>query len=172
MLVYLMMIDSPPDQSKFEKLYLEYKGLMFHTAYQILNNEEDAEDAVQNAFVKIAENISKIEDAVCPKTQHYVITIVENKAIDLYRGNKRRSGAKYIDDISGISAEPGRTHGLASCMEKLPAKYREVILLKYYHGFSCIEIAKILGITQANAIKLDQRAKNKLLQICEEEGIF
>lgn len=172
MLVYLMMIDSPMERSKFEKVYLEYKGLMFHVAYQILRNEEDAEDAVQNAFVKIAENISKIEDAVCPKTQHYVITIVENKAIDLYRGNRRRSAAKYMDDISGISVDPGRVHGLALCLEKLPAKYREVILLKYYHGFSTKEIAQILKITQVNAIKLDQRAQNRLMKICKEEGIL
>ena len=60
MLIYLMMIDSPEDQSKFEKVYLTYKGLMYHTAFKVLNNEEDAEDAVHNAFVKIAENISKI----------------------------------------------------------------------------------------------------------------
>ena len=40
------------------------------------------------------------------------------------------------------------------------------------HGFSCKEIAKQLDITEANAIKLDQRAKNKLLQICREEGVL
>ena len=54
MFIYLMMIDSPEEQSKFEKVYLTYKGLMYHTAYKVLNNEEDAEDAVHNAFVKIA----------------------------------------------------------------------------------------------------------------------
>lgn len=172
MIAYLMMIDAPADQSKFERIYLHYKGLMFHTAYQILNNEADAEDAVHNAFVKIAENISKIQNAVCSKTQHYVVTIVENKAIDLYRGNQRRNKVEYIDDISGVPVESGITHGLASCMERLPARYREVILLKYYHGFSCKEIAKQLNITEANAIKLDQRAKNRLLQICREEDIL
>ena len=64
MLIYLMMIDSPEDQSKFEKVYLTYKGPMYHTAYKVLNNEEDA---VHNAFVKIAENISKIGEPVLSK---------------------------------------------------------------------------------------------------------
>lgn len=172
MLMYLAMIDSPEDQSKFEKVYNAYKGLMFYVANRILGNEQDAEDAVHNAFIKIAENIQKIGDAVCPKTQSYVVTIVENKAIDLYRANRRRKEASYIDDISGIIVETQDAHGLEYCILRLPARYREVILLKYYHGFSCKEIAKQLGISEANAIKLDQRAKRKLQQICEEEGVL
>ena len=172
MLIYLMMIDSPEDQSKFEKVYLTYKGLMYHTAYKVLNNEEDAEDAVHNAFVKIAESISKIGEPVCPKTQVYVVTIVENKAIDLYRAIQRRQKVKYVDDVSGITIEESRVHGLAACIAKLPPHYRQVILLKYHMGFSCKEIAKLLDITEANAIKLDQRAKRKLHQICQQEEIL
>ena len=123
-----------------------------------------------SAFVKIAENIQKIGDPVCPKTQNYVVTIVENKAIDLYRANKRKNSSLYLDEISGIDIEATQVHGLAACMAKLSPRYRQIILLKYYQGFSCKEIAKQLDITEANAIKLDQRAKNKLLQICREEG--
>ncbi|MBQ8804648.1 MAG: sigma-70 family RNA polymerase sigma factor [Tyzzerella sp.] len=66
MLIYMLMIDSSDDQSKFEKLYNEYKGLMFYVANNILHNEQDAEDAVHHAFVKIAENIEKIEETECP----------------------------------------------------------------------------------------------------------
>ena len=172
MLIYLMMIDSPEDQSKFEKVYLTYRGLMYHTAYKVLNNEEDSEDAVHNAFVKIAENITKISEPVCARTQVYVVTIVENKAIDLYRANQRRRKVIYLDEISGITVDESKVHGLAACMAKLSPRDRQVILLKYYQGFSCKEIAKQLNITEANAIKLDQRAKNKMLQLCEEERIL
>lgn len=140
MLIYLAIIETPDDQSKFEKVYLQYRGLMYHVAYKILDNASDAEDAVHNAFLQIAENIDKISDPVCPKTQSYVVTIVENKAIDLYRRNKRRSIVS-IDDIPGIPAETDGTGDLAECILKLPPRYRQVILLKYYHGFSCKEIA-------------------------------
>lgn len=172
MFIYLMMIDTPEDQSKFEKIYITYKGLMYHIAYKILNNEQDAEDAVHSAFIKIAENIGKIDVPMCPKTQNYVVTIVENKAIDFYRANQRKHSGLYLDEISGIEVEETRVHGLAACMAKLPPRYRQVILLKYYHGFSCKEIAKQLNLTEANAIKLDQRAKKKLFQICKEEGVL
>ena len=56
MLIYMMMIDSESDQSKFEQIYMKYKGLMFYVANDILHNEHDAEDAVHQAFIKIAEN--------------------------------------------------------------------------------------------------------------------
>lgn len=46
MIVYLSMIDSPEDQSKFELLYTEYRNVMYHVAFKILQNEQDAEDAV------------------------------------------------------------------------------------------------------------------------------
>ena len=172
MFVYLMMIDSPEDQSKFERVYREYKGLMYYVAYKVLNNGPDAEDAVHNAFVKIAEIIQKIGEPVCQKTQNYVVTIVENKAIDLYRANQRKETVEYIDDVVGITVENQSLSDLAQCMSKLSSRYRQVILLKYYHGYSCKEIAKQLNITEANAIKLDQRAKTKLLQLCKEEGVL
>ena len=123
MLVYLMVIDSQEDQSKFEKVYLTYRGLMYHVAYKILNNKHDAEDVVHSAFIKVAENIQKIGDPVCPKTQNYVVTIVENKAIDLYRANKRKNSSLYLDEISGIDIEATQVHGLAACMAKLTPQY-------------------------------------------------
>ncbi len=172
MLVYLTMIESPEDQSKFEKIYLEYKGLMYYVAYKILNNAQDAEDAVHNAFIKIAENINNIDEAVCPKTQNYVVTIVENKAIDTYRSKKRKEAVEYIDEITGITVENQSLQGLAYCMSKLPLRYRQIILLKYYHGYNSREISKQLDLTEANVIKIDQRAKKKLLQICKEEGVL
>lgn len=172
MLIYMLMIDSPDDQSKFEKLYNEYKGLMFYVANSILHNEQDAEDAVHHAFVKIAENIEKINEAVCPKTKGYVVTIVENRAIDLYRKKNRHASVELNEEITGVSVEYSGSNGLTKCILKLPANYREMILLKYYHGYSSKEIARMLGISEANAIKLDQRAKKKLLEFCKEEGIL
>ena len=48
MLVYLMMIDSQEDQSKFEKVYLTYRGLMYHVAYKILNNKIYSNDKIHS----------------------------------------------------------------------------------------------------------------------------
>ena len=172
MIIYMQMLETPEEKSKFEQLYLEYKGLMFHVAYEILHNEQDAEDAVHQAFVKIAENIKKIDDPICPKTHSYVVTIVENKAIDQYRKQQKHQTVELIDDIQGTNAHYEGDNDLTKCILKLPARYREMILLRYHHGYSVREIAGMMGISLPAAIKLDQRAKQKLKKLCEEAGIL
>ena len=172
MFIYLQMLETPEEKSKFEQLYLEYKGLMFHVAYEILHNEQDAEDAVHQAFVKIAENIKKIDDPIYPKTHSYVVTIVENKAIDQYRKQQKHQTVELIDDIQGTNAHYEGDNDLTKCILKLPARYREMILLRYHHGYSVREIAGMMGISLPAAIKLDQRAKQKLKKLCEEAGIL
>ena len=62
--------------------------------------------------------------------------------------------------------------GLVSCILKLPARYREVILLKYEQGYNTREIAQMLKLTVSNTNKILQRAKNKLEKLCREEGVL
>lgn len=168
----MTLIDSEEEQSKFEQIYQKYKGLMFYVANKILHNEHDAEDAIHQAFIKIAENMKKIDEVDCPKTKGLVVTIVENKAIDLYRKKKKQSKMELFEEVSGMQVPYSGDDGLVKCILKLDARYREIILLKYYYGYNLREIAKILGISESNANKLNQRAKKKLMLLCEEEGIL
>ena len=169
MMIYLQMIDAPEDRSKFEQIYMEYRSMMFHIANRILTNEQDAEDAVHEAFLKIAENIEKIGDPKCPKTQGYIVTIVENKAIDLYRRRKKRQVVELSEELPGVTALYEGESTLTACILKLPARYREVILLRYFQGYSVKEVAAILGLSLSAASKLDQRAKNRLRDLYEKE---
>lgn len=77
-----------------------------------------------------------------------------------------------IDENMGLSAEYTGDDGLVRYILKLPVRYREMILLKYYHGYSTKEIAGIMGISESNASKLDQRTKKGFDELCREEGIF
>ena len=167
MLVYLAVIDEPMQKTKFETVYHRYRGLMYYVAYRILNNASDAEDAVHDAFIKIAENMKKISDPVCPKNQSYVVTIVENKAIDLYREKQRRNVLPLAEEYIGAApaAEIERLaerDTLAAAIASLPPRYHSVLLLRYDCGYSNAEIANILDMTEPNVRKLIQRAKEKL----------
>lgn len=172
MLIYLQMIETPDERSKFEQIYLEYRGTMYAVAYKILHNENDAEDAVHHAFVKIAENIEKIDEVKCPKTRSFAVTIVENRAIDVYRRKNRHPDVPFNEEYVGIAVEHEGSNELAKCIAMLPVRYRQVILLKYHHGYSSREIAKMLDITVSNANKLEQRAKAKLEKLCKEAEIL
>lgn len=172
MLVYLQMIETQEDKEKFEILYEEYRGLMYYIAYQILKNNQDAEDAVHNAFVTIAENMKNISEPVCPKTKSYIVTIIESRAIDLYRYKKRHPEVPLDEETVGVQTDYTGKDGLAKCIGQLPTRYRHVLVLKYQLGLDNRGVAKALKITEANAIKLDQRAKARLRELCKEEEIL
>lgn len=89
MIVYLQMIEGEENKRQFAALYETYRGLMFYTANNILHNSQDAEDAVHQAFISLAENFSKIKTIECPQTRAFVVIIVERKAIDLLRRRNR-----------------------------------------------------------------------------------
>lgn len=131
--------------------------------------QQDAEDAVHHAFMKIAESITAI-DPVSPKTKQFVVTIVDNRVTDMLRMNGRHPAVEYNDEIlSGLSSELHTDDLLTEAILKLPEQQRHVIWLKYYHGYSLREISKMLGITLSWAQKIDQRAK-KQLEILYKEG--
>lgn len=69
MLIYLQVIDAPEDRDQFITLYETYRGLMFYVANQILQNEQDAEDAVHDAFLSVAEHIKKFSRLERHKTK-------------------------------------------------------------------------------------------------------
>ncbi|MCI6991524.1 MAG: sigma-70 family RNA polymerase sigma factor [Clostridiales bacterium] len=146
--------------------------MMFHVANQILHNEQDAEDAVHDAFLAIAENMQKFSRLERHKTRAFVVTIVENKAIDLYRRKARRMEGPLVEEICGIQPELEGGSPLAQCVLRLPGRYREFLRLKYQLGYSTREIAALMGISWPAARKLEQRTKDKLRQLCQEEGIL
>ncbi len=171
MLLYLQSIETDQDRAKFEQLYLGYRDLMFHLAQGILHNDRDAEDAVHNAFLYLVGHMDRIEDPKCPKTKSYIVTIIESKAIDIYRRKKRHTQVPLEDAQLGWEPDMSRAGIVARCLAQLPKRYRQVLLLKYSHGYTDRELAQLLHITPANASKLVYRAKQKLDAICQKEGI-
>lgn len=168
-MLYLQMIESPADKIKFEQLYLKYRDYMLHIAKKYLNNAQDAEDAVHNAFLSIAKNISKLGDIDSPETHGYIVITIERKAIDIIRDHNKHEAEELVEDeICFVESIPCENR-LQWCILQLPPRYREVILLKYSHGYRIQEIAEILNISLAAASKLNQRAKAKLKELYEKE---
>ena len=171
MLIYLQMIETPEDQSKFEQIYEKYLGLMYHVALKILENHEDAEDAVHQAFVSIAENIKTIHPADCPETKSYIVITIESKSIDIIRHRKRVTHVIEFDETMwGIEIPDEDRFDMAALVGRLPARYREVLLLRFDNGYTTKEIAKIWHLSPSNAEKLIWRAKTALQKLIDEDG--
>lgn len=170
MLMYLSMIETPDDKAKFERIYNRYRNLMYHVAYKVLSNHYDAEDAVHQAFVAIIRHLEKISDIDCPQTRSYIVLITERKAIDLIRTRHSEKVIPLNEDLIGIEIPAPGDHGLADALAKLPAHYREVLLLRFDNGYSAKELAQMLGMTESGVRKLIGRAKNALGRILEEES--
>lgn len=90
----------------------------------------------------------------------------------MYRHKQRHPLVEYNDETVGIVIEYDGTNTLGECMSRLPARYRELIILKYVHGYTFKETARIMGITEDNAKKMALRAKEKLAAMCKEEGLL
>ncbi|NCC06606.1 MAG: hypothetical protein EOM30_00855 [Clostridia bacterium] len=71
MLIYLSLIDTPNEKSKFERVYYAYRHTMKSVAFNILKDDKLAEDALQEAFIRIAKNFTKINQEICPLTQGF-----------------------------------------------------------------------------------------------------
>lgn len=168
MLGYLRDIDSQEDRTRFEGLYMAYRGLMFHVANRILQNPQDAEDAVHQAFLSLAR--CRLPAELGPQARHLAATAAERKAIDLLRARKRRPEAELREENLPGFAPPPSDGTLAGAMAALPPRYREALLLKYYNGYSAAEVAELLGTTAANVRQILARAKKKLAEELAERG--
>lgn len=169
MLLTLHALEDVSDRARYQALYMRYRGLMFHVANGVLGNAHDAEEAVQEAFIEVFQNFDKISEIASPRTRSLVVLITERRAIDMLRAKMRRPTDELSEEPEGVEM-PLPEGSLASAIARLPANYREALLLHYADGYSLKEVAELMGLTYDAARKLISRAREKLREILREEG--
>lgn len=172
--IYLSVLETGEDKSFFEELYLKYRQSMYAVAYSILNNIEDSEDAVHNAFLTIADNFEKIKAIPCHEIKSYFVIIVRNVSINIYNKNKKNSERFAELDDNKISVDIDFFENidyekLVKTISNLPTIYKDVLYLHYINGFATKEISKMLDISIDTVRKRIERAK-KLLKAELERG--
>ena len=150
-------------------LVSQYAGTLYRVAYSVLRNSADAEDAVQEAFVRVLrhrETLAEVRDQ-----RVWLIRIVWNVVLDRKRRMKTRPETDDVAELArvlpagGLSAEERaaaaqhHAHVLA-CVEKLPAKERQVLLLSAFEELNSVEIASVLGISESSVRSRLFRARN------------
>lgn len=176
LLLYTALIEPPRERRKFERLYHQYRQTMYAAAYSILRDAHEAEDAVHLAFEKIIDHLEKINENDCHKTRSFLVIIAESAAIDLYRKHRRGRGVPYEElepfIESGGDSDYAEKDAVSRAIARLPVAYSTVLLLKFSHGYENREIAAILKISEDNVRQRISRAKKRLAELLEEEGII
>ena len=168
---------------KFTNLFKKYKSLMFWTARDVLNDEYLAEDAVQEAFLKIMNHIDRIDDIHSAEARRYVSLAARNMAIDRYRrraaGAQKELFAEDVDYLHEIEAEPcleeveeNEENRILDIINALQDTYREVCLLKYVKRMENWEIAERLNLREGTVRQKLSRGKaliEKAIRQLEQE---
>lgn len=153
------MVDS--ELCRYIKLYHQ---TVYRAAFSYLHNAAEAEDAVQETFVKLfSTNKQFTSDEHC---KAWLLRVVINHSKNIL-GSFRYAHTDELDET--IPAEDLAERDLADALSALPPKYRAVIHLHYFEGYSSSEIAKILGISATAVTTRLARAREKLKNLMTSE---
>ena len=159
----------------FKKQFLPHSEVMYRAAYRLLGNAQDAEDMVQEAFIRLWE---KRETAMqADNTEAYCVALAKNLCIDrlrLKRLNYANTPPENLDlpDESNLQHSIERRDRLEvaqKALDMLPKRQQEVVKLYDFEGRSVKEIQVETGLTNVNIRVLLSRAHQKLKNLFNNE---
>ena len=144
-----------------------YEGLLFRTCYMYLRDRESAEDAVQETFLKAYKALPAFRGDCSEKT--WLMKI----AVNICRDIRRSSWIRMVDRRASLDLlpEPAQEYDgwnsldLAGAIMQLPVKWKEVVLLYFYHDMTMREIGEVLGVSAPVVSKRIKQACAKLESI-------
>ncbi|MDQ8732270.1 sigma-70 family RNA polymerase sigma factor [Bradyrhizobium sp. LHD-71] len=170
------------DKARFERLTLPHMDAAYNLASHLLQTRADAEDAVQDAFVRAYRAFHQFEGA---DIRPWLLTIVRNvcfrrlqerrradNVVSLDEVSSRSTGAAFEADMASADRSPEQTAIassdqalLAHAMAELPPVFREVIVLREIEDLSYREIAGVIGTPVGTVMSRLARARTELKAI-------
>jgi RNA polymerase sigma-70 factor (ECF subfamily) len=156
----------------------QYAGALYRVAFSVLRNAADAEDAVQEAFLRVLRHRHTLEEVRDHRV--WLIRIVWNIVLDRKRRAKTRPETDDVNELARVLPSAGLTaeqlaaaaqhHAhVLSCVDQLPAKDRQVLMLSAFEELSSVEIASVLGITESSVRSRLFRARNLMAGLLNHE---
>ena len=167
----------------FEELFLQNKDKIFGTAYRLLGNVPDAEDAVSDTFLNAYRYLKSFKGESAFSTWLYRICFnvayKHRRAKKLYlpEDNNEDSDSRpvqWVDKTSGaddFAADAYRKKKVRKCVAALSEKYRRVILMREFSNLSYEEISKELRCSAGTVMSRLHRARLSLKKLLEKEGL-
>lgn len=167
------------DTGLLKELFETYRDMMFKIAMGILHNKSDAEDVVQDAFLWIINNPSKILEIPCYERGNYFASIIEHRSIDIYRKRNAHPAEDIEEQYDLDSNENIEEKALSSvtvdeikdAMNELSNMDYELLYLYLFKDMSPKEISNAMGISEKNIRVYIQRARKRFAKILHKRGI-
>ncbi|MEH7438416.1 RNA polymerase sigma factor SigX [Neobacillus drentensis] len=167
---------------QFEELYEKYHQDLFSFLYYLVNSREQAEDLLQEVYIRIFKSYGTFQGKSSEKT--WLFSIARHVAIDSFRKNsgwKKRIIISFdwnkneFKDLAPlpeeISIQNEQIHTLYSCLDKCSIDYRLVLILRYIHSMSISETAVALEWSESKVKTTQHRALKKIKKLMEEVTI-
>jgi RNA polymerase sigma-70 factor (ECF subfamily) len=150
------------DRAAFTDLVELYKDKIYHLAFRMLGNSQEAEDMTQETFLRVFRNLDRYDETL--KFSTWIYRIATNLTIDRLRKRKMTYSLDADVTVEGegldwysilASSEPGpegqivlsdMQRRIREAIDTLPKKYKSVIILKYLHDMSLQEISDVLDM--------------------------
>ncbi len=164
------------DEETLAALVSQYAGTLYRVAFSVLRNPADAEDAVQEAFLRVLRHRDMLDEVRDRRV--WLTRIVWNIVLDRKRRAKTRPETDDVAELArvlpsgGLSAEQiasaaqHHAHVLA-CVDRLPVKERQVLMLSAFEELNSVEIASVLDITESSVRSRLFRARNLMAELLQ-----
>ena len=150
-------------ESKLLALFDQYHNMVYRLALTATRSPQDAEDIVQTVFLKLLDGKSV---PMPGKERAWLAQVTVNACRDLLRSFWRRKIQPLAESIPFSTPEEGT---LFDAVLELPAKYRLVVHLHYYEGYTCEEIGSFLNVSPSAVSMRLHRARNLLRSNLKED---
>ena len=160
--------------NRLENLVTRYENTLYRTALAILDNPAEAEDAVQDTFLRWLEKRPDFNDEEHEKA--WLLRVTVNSCRDLWRGAWLKRVVLGAPTLELIPAQDEtiekreEKEELMRAVNKLPGAFREAVLLHYYQGLGISEIAQMLDLPEGTISSRLSRARKKLEVLLKEEA--
>lgn len=141
---------------------------VFAAAYSLLKNREDAEDVVQDCFLRYYSGEKQFESDA--HLRSWLLRVAVNRAKDLLRSASRRRNVPFEDAAAEQAIPSEESRALFRAVGELPEAYRIVIHLHYYEDYPVREIARVLRLPQATVKTRLFRGRELLKKALKEES--
>lgn len=158
--------------SEMNRIWSTFRSELLHFIKAKVNNQMDAEDILQEVFIKIYKHIDDVQDD--SKLKPWLYKITKNTIIDFYR--KRKSPTVPIETFENIMGDDEESENMSDeiivCLriflDKLPEKYKSPLEMYAFKGMKHRDISEALDISLSGSKTRVQRGREKLREVLSE----